>query len=365
MRGKLTLRKLVLVCCLSLLMVAFGSQAVPAMEIFSSGMLTPETISASIGGYPGAYLIPDATRQSTDPTQGAIWAVPADGNNPTKFATNLNVLPIGGLFLPNSTYWGTAAGEYLTVGYVQNSDGSYTGAIDTYSTSGAYSVLWSSVGNLPKSVALAPAGWGSVGGQLVVTDGGPSVYAIDPSGKKTQVENSTGVTARFGLAFAPAGWGTVGGNLLTNISENGSLEIFSVKPDGTDALWASTLLKTGQSGPRQMAFSPAGFIPGYGQLLFVSVSGSAFGGGSLGDILVYDSDGNVVASLRTNLGLDKFDPRGLYFTADGELLISDASDPILIATASDFQAVPIPPSVLLLGTSLLGLLAFRRKRGQM
>ena len=127
-------------------MVVFGSQAVPAMEILSSGMMTPETISPSMGSYPSGYLVPDATRQSTDPSQAVIWAVPAGGGNPTPFVQNLNVVPVGGLFLPNSTYWGDNAGKYLTVGYVQNSDGSYTGAINTYTATGAYSILWSAAG---------------------------------------------------------------------------------------------------------------------------------------------------------------------------------------------------------------------------
>jgi hypothetical protein len=68
-----------------------------------------------------------------------------------------------------------------------------------------------------------------------------------------------------------------------------------------------------------------------------------------------DGNGNVVASLRTNLGLTKFDPRGLLFNSAGSLLISDASDPIYVAQPSAFQSqsVPEPASLLMFGTALI------------
>ena len=42
-------------------------------------------------------------------------------------------------------------------------------------------------------------------------------------------------------------------------------------------------------------------------------------GAAVGDVRVLDGSGNHVASPRTVLGLARFDPRGLLFTADGKL----------------------------------------------
>ena len=128
---------------------------------------------------------------------------------------------------------------------------------------------------------------------------------------------------------------------MTDGTVGGEGKIFSVQSDGTESLWTSFALKDHQNGPRQMAFSPDGFIPGYGELLFVSVSGSQFGGGYAGDVLAFDSDGHLVVDLRDDLGLTKFDPRGLYFDGDN-LIISDASDPIWIATSAISGLSPYP-----------------------
>jgi hypothetical protein len=110
-----------------------------------------------------------------------------------------------------------------------------------------------------------------------------------------------------------------------------------------------------------MAFSPDDFIPGYDELLLVSVSSSSAGGGSLGDIWAFDQTGRKVASLRNDLGLAKFDPRGMYFIDDDTLLVSDASDPIWMVESSDFRpVVPLPSTFLLLGSVLAGLAGWRR-----
>ncbi len=72
-----------------------------------------------------------------------------------------------------------------------------------------------------------------------------------------------------------------------------------------------------------------------------------------------------MGSLKSNLGLTKFDPRGLLFTSGGDLLISDASDPIYLATGSDFNAaaaVPEPATLTMLTIGLAGMLSLRARR---
>ena len=165
--------------------------------------------------------------------------------------------------------------------------------------------------------------------------------------------------------FAPDNFGTFGGTLLTT-GKGG--QIFSVGANGSSTLFTDIPLAGVQltNGLRQMTFSPSGFLPGYGSLLFVSVSGSNGGGGTAGDVLTLDSGGNVVASLRQTQGLTKFDPRGLFFTSDNHLLISDAADPIQISSPSDFvmhaAAVPEPSSLAMLGLGMAGATLFARRR---
>jgi hypothetical protein len=344
-------------------------QSASAMDIFSQGMQTPETISlvpaGAYGGlYDGKYFVPDPGRISGNPTQSTIWIV-GPGPVPEIFSPTtqpLNAATVGGLFLPNDAYWGTNAGKYLTVGWNGSvNDPNHTSTINVYDADGTYSTLWSILGGAPKTPVIAPGNWGAYGGQLIVADGGPDVYAINNLGVQTSIVTSPidPITERFGLAFAPEGWGSVGGSLLASRATDG--KIFAVDAFGNESVFTKLSLAAGTHGLRHLAFGPAGFIPGFEELLFASVSGSSYGGGTLGDVLAIDAQGRIVASLKTTLGLDKFDPRGLYFTSDGKLLISDAADPIWLATASDFQSVPEPGTLLLLSFGLIGFAGIRRK----
>jgi hypothetical protein len=327
-----------------------------AISIFSSGQSVPESISqvpSGFGNLGGNYLIPD-------PVAHNIWEVPQAGGAPTAFASDPNSALRGGLFLPSG--WGANTGMYLAVGDTAMNTTSPLGTVSLYDASANVTQLTTSTTQLT-STAIAPAGYGSFGGQAFITGQTGVVEALNQSMQISLFATlSTDFSFRpFGIAFAPAGWGTVGGEML--VSNGVDTRIDAVDSSGNAMLFTTISGVTPGFGLRQMAFAPPGFLPGFGTLLLVSVAGSDFGGGTLGDVLALDPSGNVVASLRSNLGLAKFDPRGLLFRTDGSLLISDASDAVLLATRSDFQAVPEPGSLVLLACGLAGVtVAWARQR---
>lgn len=367
--------------------LALGHGKAAALINFSEGMLTPETISPPNGAYNGQYdnyyFVPDPGRTSGDPTQSKIWLVHKAGGTPSVFSPTtgtLNTTTVGGLFLPGIG-WGNDSNKFMTVGWAGTSPNriAYFNVYDNNGNAATRLSIAEQSGqvHVPKTPIVAPSGWGSVGGNLLIADGGPAVYRIDTNWLKhdfvTLGNTPYPELARFGLAFAPAGWGAVGDKLLASselrlrdtfgniISIDG--RITAIDSSGVESRWAEFPIPTDLSGLRQMAFTPADFIPGYDELLLVSVSGSSFGGGTLGDIWAFDSAGHKVASLRGDLGLTKFDPRGLYFVDDDTLLVSDASDPIWMVTSSDFRpVVPLPPTLLLFGSVLAGLAGWRRLR---
>jgi hypothetical protein len=321
------------------------AQTRAGLAIFSSGMKTPETISeapAGFGTLGGQYLIPDI-RSNT------IWLVPHDGGAPSIFATDPAPRLPGGLFLPSG--WGANSGKYLSL----FSDVGVEG-VRIYDSSGA-STLFATGGVQLTTPEIAPAGFGSFGGDIFITGQNGMVYELDKLGNVTPFAGPGDFSARyFGIAFAPAGWGAVGGEMLVSDGVSGKIEAIDASGNLTNFVNLADVNPA--FGLRQMAFAPPGFLPGFHEsLLFVSRSGSGGGGGTLGDVLALDSTGTVVASLRSDLGLVKFDPRGLFFTDDGALLISDTSDPIRIADAGAFQPVPEPNSVGILACGLLALVA--------
>lgn len=321
-----------------------------AITIFSSGMDFPETITPvpqGFGAYGGQYFILDATRDF-NVAQTKIWAVPAGGGAPTAFAAPLPIIPIGGVFLPSSG-WGANSGNFL----VSGEDGIYV-----FDSLGQGTRLTSVPGQTYLVPVLPPDSFNRVG-QLMVAgalDGmGVGIFDVTAMGVVTMFAPiPDGV---FGVAVAPAGFGDLGGTLVVGSGSAAEGEIFSVDSAGVASPVFGVGLAPGQFGFRNLAFSPPGFFPGVDQpLLFVSVSGSDVGGGifgTLGDIKVFYPDGTLYRSLRDDLGLTKFDPRGMAFTADG-LLVSDASDPIYLLQPDAFAAVPEPATLalVLLGVSL-------------
>jgi hypothetical protein len=341
---------------LALLLGVGLARDVCAFTIFSTGMTVPESISEAPIGFGtrgGNYLIPDA-RVNT------VWEVPHVGGAPSVFVNDPNRTFLGGLFLPAG--WGGNSGNYLVVGETTIATGA-TGIVGVYDAAANPSVLALAITQLT-TPAIAPAGFGTRGGQVFVTSQTGVVIAVDQAGQVSDFAvTSTDFSFRnFGIVFAPGDWGAVGGEMLVSNSVDGRID--AIDGLGTVTPFATIPTPEGQFGLRQMAFAPAGFLPGFGELLFVSVSGSGGGGGTLGDVVALDPSGQVVASLRTDLGLVKFDPRGLLFRADDSLLISDTSDPILLASSADFQptATPAPSSLVLMVSTGFLAIAWRSRR---
>lgn len=369
--------------CLLVVAVAgllLSSTAIPAKAgpviVFSGPgpYLLPETISlapASFGTAAGSYIVPDFNNLN-------VWAVPSNGGTPTNIATNLvnntfvNVR--GGVFLPSS--WGANAGNFMEVGQVPISN---TAAPVLLVAPNGSSYTVSQLANIALNAGqpqIAPSGFGSYGGDVVVPNFDSTTFVstitmIAPNGSTTSLASGSSLpTGLGGAAFAPSGFGTLGGKLFVDSLINGQID--SVDANGNVTLFTTAPLNPGQPSPFQMAFSPSGFFPGEGPLLFVSIRGSTTGGGTLGDVLAYNSSGTLVASLRTDLGLTSFDPRGLLFIPDPsnpnqtELLISDASSGrILLFTPTAFVTTPEPSTLSLGIVGLLGLVGgnwWRRKR---
>jgi hypothetical protein len=367
-------RWLLVIAALGLLLsIAVVPAKAGPVTVFSgpTPYLLPETISqapTTFGTQGGNYIVPDFINLN-------VWAVPTSGGAPTNIATNQvngNFVEVrGGVFLPSN--WGSNAGNFLETGQTPN--GTPAPVLIVSPNGGGYSV--NAFSNLMLEAGqpqVVPSGFGSFAGQVEVpnfdsTDTS-TITMIAPNGSTSTLATGgllpIGV---FGSAFAPGNFGTFGGQLFVDSGFGG--QIAAVAADGTVTPFATAPLKPGQTSLFEMALSPEGFFPGEGPLLFVSVRGSTAGGGTLGDVLAYDSNGTLVASLRTDLGLTSFDPRGLLFIPDPsnpsqtDLLISDASvGQILLFAPPAFTVSPEPSSLALCTAGLLSLAggAWRRRK---
>jgi hypothetical protein len=327
---------------------------------FSSGFTTPETITpvpAGFGSVGGDLIIPD---------QGAnaIYVVPVSGGTPTVFASGVS--GNGGIFLPSS--FGSLGGDYLVTAPTSG-----PGVIAVSSTGGQTVVPVPSSDGVTGAAVVAPAGFGSVAGDVLIAaengagfDNG-EVIALSPGGAVSSfaslgVGGSSGYLLPFGMGFAPTGFGSIGGDLL--VTDGASGTIYAVNSSGGASVFASVAVPTLTGGAidglRQFAFAPAGF-GSYGGDLFVSVSGSQYGGGVSGSVDVLNSSGDLVAVLLQGAVGAPFDPRGLYFASNSQLLISDTDPSILSAPPAAFTATPEPSTIIPLALGFAGIAAASRR----
>jgi hypothetical protein len=331
-----------------------------SVTTFSTGFSLPEDISpvpSGFGSLPaGSYLVTDAIQNFTTP--GVIYSVPATGGSPTAFTTFSNFNPIGGVFLPST--FGSIGGQYLAAGLNFTTN---DGAAYAVSSSGGQTNVVSSVGSAQfADAAIAPTGFDGVGGDVILANEDGSIYALNSSLNTSVISGGafSNVTP-FGLAFVPEGFGSIGGDLLVTDTDTG--DIYAISPTGAVSLFATVPLAAGQSGLRQLAFAPSGF-GSYGGDLFVSVSGSQAGGGIAGSVDVLNAEGEVVAYLPEAAVGAPYDPRGIYFVSDSQVLIADSDPSILSAGPSNFtpgSPAPEPSSIVLtlLAIPVFGILRRR------
>jgi PEP-CTERM motif len=336
---------------LILSVVCFAGTAQAGLLVFGTGLSLPESISlvpAGFGSYGGNYFIPDPGINNVG--LGNIDYLPPTGGTATIFVTipGQIVRPLGGMFLPSN--FGSFGGQFLAVGGSAN--GSFAVAI---ASDGTVTPVTSTPTSQFVSPVLAPAGFGSVAGQVLVTNNDGTVRAIDQSGNLTTFATVPGALL-FGAALAPQAFGAFGGDLL--VSDGASGNIFAIDPQGNASLFANVPRGLNQPGLRQMTFAPNGFGT-YGGDLVLSISGSGAGGGTFGAVVVLDENGNEVAQLIVGTQVDAFDPRGLLF-ADNQTLLISSSDPIYLATLDDFRPIPEPTTLLMFGGGMIGLWLKRR-----
>ena len=328
-----------------------------SVTTFSSGFVVPESISAA----PASFGLAAGSLVVVDYGDGAVKAVRSTGGSPTLLKEFFSTFPTptrlnGGVFAPN--------GSFIVDGY-NNIGGVPLGVVYSLSSAAGTPATLVSAGDTAfLGSAIAPTGFGSVAGDtlLVAAESQNAILALSPTGTLSRFASLSAIGDD--LVFAPAGFipGTAGPVLL--VSDDADGNIYWIDSSGHEHLFATVPLTAGQTGLRQLAFAPSGFATAsanYSGDLFVSVSGSAAGGGTFGSVDVLNSSGSLVAVLTQGAVGAPFDPRGLYFEGSNQLLIADADPSILGATPASFAPVPEPSVFGAVGV-VLGVIIFLRRR---
>ena len=155
------------------------------LTVFGSGIQLPEDITlvpTGFGSFGGGYFVNDPGTHGIG--LGNIDYLPATGGAATVFVTLPGgpSSPIGGLFLPSN--FGAFGGQYLAVGYYNATGGNFAVAV---AADGTVTPVASVPGYQFSDAVLAPAGFGSVGGQVLATLAGGPIIAIDQNGNTSRL----------------------------------------------------------------------------------------------------------------------------------------------------------------------------------
>jgi hypothetical protein len=267
---------------------------------------TPETVARTASG---SFLVTDAGPDGSGP----IWTVPATGGTATQVASAAYSLR-DGVFLPAN--FGSVGGQFLVVGGEATENG--TGFASTMNSSFALTPYASQANSLWTTPVVA-SGFGQHKREVLVTNQGSgtdpsshdgSVDIFTPEGTVGRLAELPALDTPFGAALAPTGFGAVGGTLL--VSDAGAGGIYSVNPTGKVSLFTTLPLAADQGGLRQIAFAPSGWGK-YSGNLFVSLQRR--------DIDIVNRSGSIIGKISGT-----FNPRGLLFTTisgNPTLLFSD------------------------------------------
>jgi hypothetical protein len=314
-----------------------------------AGFTLPETITAIPAGFGtvgGNYFVPDAT-------SGQLLVVPAAGGSPTAFAT----IPTGivsGLIVPAG--YGSISGSFLVTG---------ANSASTVSPTGTVTPLPINVNLGIEGSTVAPAGFGSVGGKILLgstTGTATQILILNPDGTTTVFATLGTSFDPFTLGFAPAGFGSIGGDLL--VTDGGSGKMYAIDASGNVSLFDTLpvpVVTDEITGLRQFTFAPSGY-GSYGGDMFISVSGSGDGGGTFGSVDIVNGSGGLVGELLEGTVGQPYDPRGLYFASNTQLLVANAEPgEILSVTQDNFTSTvtPEPSSLSLLALGICGIVALR------